>query len=77
MTRHKKSKQLSPAEIERFVNDAERLHKTLVRPLISPSSDHYRASVKLNQALLKAVEEVTGKPAPFVRWNSTGPAKVA
>lgn len=74
MTRHKKSKQLSEAEIKRFLADAERLHKTLVRPLISPSCDHYRALVALNETLLKTVEEITGNRAPFVQWNSTGPA---
>ncbi|MER8528263.1 hypothetical protein NKH25_18525 [Mesorhizobium sp. M1272] len=75
MTRHRYPKQLSPAEIARFLEDAEKLHKTLVRPLISPSCDHHRALVTLNQVLLQTVEQVTGLPASFVSWNSTGPVK--
>jgi hypothetical protein len=74
MARHKPSKQLSAAEIERFLADAEMLHKTITRPLISPSSDHHRALVALNQTLLQTVKEVTGRPAPWVQWHSTGPA---
>ncbi|TGQ29826.1 MULTISPECIES: hypothetical protein [unclassified Mesorhizobium] len=73
MARHKHSKQLSQADIERFLADAERLHKTITRPLISPSSDHHRALVALNQTLLQTVKEVTGKSAPWVPWSTTGP----
>lgn len=58
MARHKHPKQLSEADIERLLADAEKLHKTITRPLISPSCDHHRALVALNQALLQTVKEV-------------------
>lgn len=29
----------------------------------------------LHEVLLKAVREVTGKDATFIRWNLTGPAR--
>ncbi|MER9268142.1 hypothetical protein NKI63_26980 [Mesorhizobium sp. M0410] len=34
MARTKHSKQLSQAEIERFLAEAERLHKSIVQPLL-------------------------------------------
>ncbi|TIP30220.1 MAG: hypothetical protein E5X67_03365 [Mesorhizobium sp.] len=69
-----KPKQLSEAQVARFLADAERLHKSLTQPLISPSCGHYRALVALNQALLQTVKEVTGKTAPWVQWGTTGRA---
>nr|WP_084646887.1 hypothetical protein [Mesorhizobium sp. WSM2561] len=74
MARHKLSKQLSEAEIARFLADAEKLHKSITRPLISPRSDHYRTLRTLNEALLQSVIDVTGKTAPWVQWGTTGPA---
>lgn len=38
MARTKLSKQLSQDEIERFLAEAERLHKSIVQPLLSPTS---------------------------------------
>lgn len=75
MARTKPSKQLSQDEIERFLTAAEALHKSIVKPLISPSCDHYRSTRTLHEALLKAVREVTGKEVPFIRWNTAGPVK--
>ncbi|ESZ15303.1 hypothetical protein X737_22485 [Mesorhizobium sp. L48C026A00] len=37
MARTKLSQQLSQAEIERFLAEAERLHKSIVQPLLSPT----------------------------------------
>ena len=73
MARTKLSKQLSQSEIERFLVEAERLHKSIVQPLLSPSCDHFRALQAAHVALLKAVKDITGKDAPFIRWNGTGP----
>lgn len=73
MARTKLSKQLSQAEIERFLSEAERLHKSIVQPLLSPSCEHYRALQNTHEALLKTVRDITGKDAPFIRWNGTGP----
>ena len=75
MARTKLSKQLSQAEIDRFLVEAERLHKSIVQPLISPMCDHYRALQAVHQALLKSIREITGKEAPFIRWNGTGPVR--
>ena len=61
MARTKLSKQLSEAEIERFLTAAERLHKSIVQPLLSPSSEHYRALQRAHEALLKTVKDITGK----------------
>ena len=73
MARHKHPKQLSQADMERFLADAERLHKSIVGPLISPSCDHYRSLQALHEALLKTVKEITGKDPAFIRWHGTGP----
>lgn len=53
MARSKPSKQLSQAEIERFLVAAEALHKSIVKPFISPHCEHYRATRTLHEALLK------------------------
>ncbi|MER9227939.1 hypothetical protein NKI39_20335 [Mesorhizobium sp. M0664] len=73
MARTKLSKQLSQAEIERFLAEAERLHQSIVQPLLSPTSNHYRALQRTHEALLKTVKDITGKDAPFIRWFGTGP----
>ena len=74
MARTKPSKQLSQAEIESFPVAAEALHKSIVKPLISPTCDHYRATRTLHEVLLKTVREVTGKEVEFVRWFGGGSA---
>ena len=75
MARTKLYKQLLPAEIDRFVSEAERLHKSIVQPLLSPTCNHFRALQAVHEALLKAVRDITGKDAAFIRWNGTGPAQ--
>ena len=69
MARTKLPKQLSESVIERFLAEAERLHKSIVQPLLSPSSDHFRALQRTHEALLKTVKDITGKYAPFILWN--------
>ncbi|MER8976612.1 hypothetical protein NKJ72_27335 [Mesorhizobium sp. M0045] len=59
MARTKLSKQLSQAEIERFLAEAERLHKSIVQPLLSPTSNHYRPLQRTHEALLKTVKDIT------------------
>lgn len=75
MARSKPSKQLSQAEIERFLVAAEALHLSIVKPFISPFCDHYRQTRVLHEVLLKAVREVTGDEVPFIQWNTTGPVR--
>ncbi|PWJ86920.1 hypothetical protein C8D77_12018 [Mesorhizobium loti] len=75
MARSKPLKQFSQAEIERFLEAAEALHKSIVKPFISPHCDHYRATRVLHEVLLKAVRDVTGKEVTFIHWNGTGPSK--
>ncbi|PZV35861.1 hypothetical protein [Mesorhizobium kowhaii] len=77
MARTKLSKQLSQAEIDRFLVEAERLHKSIVQPLLSPTSEHYRALQGTHEALLRSIPEITGKDAPFITWNGTGPVRPA
>ncbi|AID30021.1 hypothetical protein ACVILI_003873 [Mesorhizobium sp. USDA 4775] len=72
MARKKPSKQLSQAEIERFLVAAEALHRSIVKPFISPRCDHYRATRILHESLLKTVREVTGKKVEFNRWFGGG-----
>ncbi|TIT82494.1 MAG: hypothetical protein E5W45_01685 [Mesorhizobium sp.] len=73
MVRRNKTKQLSGPELERFLQAAEGLHKSIVEPLISPQCDQFRSMQDLHEALLKTVREVTGKEVEFIRWNGTGP----
>ncbi|WP_352968930.1 hypothetical protein [Mesorhizobium sp. M1406] len=61
MARTKLSKHLSQAEIHRFLTEAERLHKSIVQPLLSPSSEHYRALQNTHEALLKTIKDITGR----------------
>jgi hypothetical protein len=75
MARTKFHKRLSEAEIERFLAEAERLHKSIVQPLLSPTSEHYRALQRTHEALLKTVKDITGKDAPFIQWFGTGPVR--
>ncbi|RNJ42432.1 hypothetical protein B5V01_07745 [Mesorhizobium erdmanii] len=75
MARTKPSKQLSQDEIERFLTAAEALHKSIVKPLISPHCDHYRSTRTLHEVLLRTVREVTGKEVEFIHWNTTGPVR--
>ena len=75
MARSKPSKQLSQAEIERFLAAAEAQHWSIVKPFISPHCEHYRQTCVLHEVLLKAVREVTGKEVEFIPWNTTGPVR--
>jgi hypothetical protein len=72
MVRRNKAKQLSEVEIERFLEAAGALHRSIVDPLISTQCAHYRAMGDLHEALLKAVKEITGKDAEFIRWFGAG-----
>ncbi|TPN57461.1 hypothetical protein [Mesorhizobium sp. B1-1-7] len=72
MARSKPSKQLSQAEIERFLAAAEALHLSIIKPFISPHCDHYRQTRVLHEVLLNTVRQVTGKEVEFIRWNTTG-----
>ena len=75
MARSKPSKQLSQAEIERFLEAAEALHKSIIRPLLAYHSEHYQALREVHGPLLKSIETITGKRAPFIQPNGTGPAQ--
>ncbi|TPN58629.1 hypothetical protein FJ976_01590 [Mesorhizobium sp. B1-1-9] len=72
MASSKPSKQLSQAEIERFLAAAEALHLSIIKPFISPHCDHYRQTRVLHEVLLNTVRQVTGKEVEFIRWNTTG-----
>jgi hypothetical protein len=75
MARTKPSNHLSQDEIERFLVAAEALHKSIVRPLLAYHCEHYRALREILEPLLKSIATITGKRAPFIQWNLTGPAR--
>jgi len=72
VVRRNKAKQLSQSELERFMMAAGMLHRSIVDPLISTRCDHYRSMQALHQELLKAVKDITGKDAAFIRWFGAG-----
>jgi hypothetical protein len=74
MARTKPSKQLSQDQIDRFLVAAEALHKSIVGPVLAYHSEHYQALREVHGPLLKSIETITGKRAPFIQWNGTGPA---
>ncbi|BAV45741.1 hypothetical protein MLTONO_0838 [Mesorhizobium loti] len=65
---------VTEAEIECFLEVAEALHKSIIKPFVSPHCEHYRATRVLHEALLKTVREVTGKEVEFIRWFGGGSA---
>ena len=71
----KPSQQLFHADIERFLVAAEALHKSIVRPLLAYHCEHYRALREVHEPLRKSIETITGKRAPFIQWNLTGPVQ--
>ena len=73
MARSRGSQQISQAEIQTFLLAAEALHKSIVKPFISPHRDHYRATRVLHEVLLNTVRKVTGNEVGFIQWNGTGP----
>jgi hypothetical protein len=75
MARIKPSKQLSQDEIERVLVAAEALHKSIVGPLLAYHSEHYQALREVHGPLLKSIETITGKRAPFIQPNMTGPQR--
>ena len=75
MARIKPSKQLSQDEIERVLVAAEALHKSIVGPLLAYHSEHYQAIREVHGPLLKSIETITGKRAPFIQPNMTGPVQ--
>ncbi|HEV2897290.1 MAG TPA: hypothetical protein VGX71_05495 [Pseudaminobacter sp.] len=75
MSHRKKLRHLTQPEIEQFLLDAERLNKTICRPSISPQCEHSHSLQKLNEALILAILEITGRQAPWILKSSTGPAR--
>ena len=63
MVRRSRPKQLSPEQQSQFLAAAERLHLSIVGPLISPQCEHYRSLHR--------------EGSRVIRWNETGPAKGA
>ncbi|CAG0965062.1 MAG: hypothetical protein F9K19_05080 [Rhizobiaceae bacterium] len=74
-TRRKKPERLNEREIEAFVAAADDFHRVLVRPLISPHGEHYRALGLLNEALMQTIAAVSGRPAPWLSRSSSPPRK--
>jgi hypothetical protein len=77
MVRRNRPKHLSGPDLERFLQAAEGMHRSIVSPLISPQCDHFRSMQALHERLLRTVREVTGKEVEFIRWHATGTVKPA
>lgn len=75
MARTKPSPQLSQEEIGRFLVAAEALHKSIVGPLLAYHTEHYQALREVHGPLLKSIQTITGKRAPFIQPNMTGPVR--
>jgi hypothetical protein len=70
--RRKKATTLSQADLDRFVAAAIQLHHACCTPLLAVSSEHYRALRDLNQAIVRALEIVTGEQnPPWVSWRTS------
>mgnify|MGYP000937046958 CR=1 FL=1 len=74
-TRRKKPQRLNQREIEALVAAADDFHRVLMRPLISPFCEHYRALAALNEALMQTILAVSGEAAPWISRSSTPPQK--
>ena len=74
-TRRKKPKQLSEREIAELLVEAERFHDAICRPMIDPYCDHYRALLKLNEALHSTVRVITGREPPWITRGSLDPSR--
>jgi len=62
------------SEIERVMAEAERLHEAICSPLVSPQGDHYKACLALNEAIARAIVEITGSEPPWVYSSSSCPS---
>jgi hypothetical protein len=58
-----------------FLVAAEAMHKSIVGPLLDYHGEHYRALREVHGPLLKSIETITGKRAPFIQPNMTGPVR--
>ena len=54
--------------------EAERLHEAICSPLVSPQGDHYKACLALNEAIARAIVEITGSESPWVYSSSSCPS---
>jgi hypothetical protein len=71
MSRRKQPTQLTRPEVERLMQAAMELHRACCGPIITPSGAHSRVLTELNQAIIVAIEAITGDKAP---WMKTPPA---
>ena len=60
--RHKRRKSLTETERARFVQEATEAHRRLhaYMNVLSPLCEDYRAVMRLSDALIEAIREVTG-----------------
>ncbi len=59
----------------RFGSGRWRSPKSIVGPLLAYHSEHYQALREVHGPLLKSIETITGKRAPFIQPNMTGPQR--
>ena len=74
MARHKRNETVYHVDV--FVDETSKMHSALQKYLrdLRPSGAHYASVLKLSDAIRVAIEEVSGKPAPWMMsYTSKGP----
>jgi biotin carboxylase len=63
--------------IDRFLEDAEHIHRTLIGYTsdLSVTSPQYEALQKVHAELIAAIKVVTGDDAPWIHRTSSGPVR--
>lgn len=66
---------MSELEVEQFERDATAFHMVLNRyfVVLKPTHSHYHALQQLHEALLRSVQDVTGREA---YWCRVGPGRM-
>jgi hypothetical protein len=74
MPRRNKRDTLTPQEIHAFLQSAEQFNHAICQPLISPQGAHYKALRAVQEALLRSIEDISGKEAHWISRTPLGPA---
>ena len=73
VSRHKRRKYLLDSEKAAFASDCAQMHRKLL-PLmhaLTPLSDDYRAVVRLSDALMSAIRDITGEEPNLSKVSKT------
>lgn len=64
---------MSQAEVERFLDDAQRLLRSNTEVRVRVDSVHYRTIAVLNHQIFEAAKIIAGTDRPWPVYSSTGP----